>query len=212
MALDVQKPTDYDSRVFVNCPFDSKFKPLFDAIIFTIHDLGFQARHALIDDSSVVRVERIAREIASAKYSLHDVSRVELGKNKLPRFNMPFETGIAYAVHAMSPYRWDHHIGILDAIAYQHNASISDLAGLDTKVHGESPDEAIRCVREFLRRKSGRADLPGAGHVIERYLAFKGSLAVAAKKIKVKRRELSSWAYANDLQSLMAGWIVQNPS
>ena len=65
MALSVDKPANYDDRVFLNCPFDAKFKPLFDAIVFTIQDLGFQARHALVDDSNVVRVERIASELAS---------------------------------------------------------------------------------------------------------------------------------------------------
>lgn len=210
MALSVNKPADYDDRVFLNCPLDAKFKPLFDAIVFTIHDLGFQARHALIDNSNVVRVERIANEIATAKYSLHDMSRVQLGKNKLPRFNMPFEAGIAYAMHAMNPYQWEHHIGILDAVQYQHNASISDLAGLDTKVHDDDPVKAISCVRDFLRKKSARK-LPGAKHVTVRYLAFQSTLAVAAKKNKVKLSELNSWNYANDLQDLMANWIFQNP-
>ena len=155
MALSVSKPPDYDNRVFLNCPFDAKFKPLFDAIVFTIHDLGFQARHALIE--------------------------------------------------------WDHHMGILDSVQYQHNASISDLAGLDTKVHEDDPVKAISCVRDFLRKKSART-LPGAKYVAERYLAFQDTLAVAAKKNKVKLRELKSWSYANDLQDLMARWILQNPS
>ena len=211
MALSVNKPTDYDDRVFLNCPFDTQFKPLFDAIVFTIHDLGFQARHALIDNSNVVRVERIASELATSKYSLHDISRVQLGKNKLPRFNMPFEAGIAYAMHAMNPNQWEHHIGILEAVEYQHNASISDLAGLDTKVHENDPVKAISCVRDFLRKKSART-LPGAKHVTDRYLAFQGNLAVAAKKNKVKLNELKSWNYANDLQDLMANWILHNPS
>ena len=211
MVLSVKKPADYDHRVFLNCPFDAQFKPLFDAIVFTIHDLGFQARHAVIDDGSVVRVERIASEIATSKYSLHDMSRVQLGKNKLPRFNMPFEAGIAYAVHAMNPYKRDHHIGILDGIQYQHYASISDLAGLDPKVHQNDPDAAIGCVRDFLRKKS-TLGLPGAAHVTKRYLAFRGTLALAAKTNKVKLSELNSWDYANDLQNLMARWITQNPT
>lgn len=211
MALSVAKPTDYHTRVFLNCPFDAKFKPLFDAIVFTIHDLGFQARHALIDNSTVVRVDRIASEIATSKYSLHDMSRVQLGMNKLPRFNMPFEAGIAYAVHAMNPYQRDHHFGILDGVKYQHNASISDLAGLDTKVHENDPTKAIGCVRDFLRRKSA-LQLPGEAHVAKRYVAFQGTLALSATQNKVKLKELSSWDYANDLQSLMAGWIIQNPS
>lgn len=211
MGLSVTKPSDYDDRVFLNCPFDDQFKSLFDAIVFTIHDLGFQARHALIDDSNAIRVERIAIEIATAKYSLHDISRVQLGANKLPRFNMPFEAGIAYAMHAMNPYQWDHHLGILDGVQYQHNASISDLAGLDTKVHDNDPVKAITCVRDFLRKKS-RRKLPGAKHVTDRYIAFQGTLAVSAVKNNVDLKELNSWAYANDLQEVMATWILQNPS
>ena len=92
-----------------------------------------------------------------------------------------------------------------------NSASISDLAGLDTKVHGEDPVKAIGCVRDFLRKKSART-LPGSTYVTERYLAFQGTLAVAAKKNKVKLSELKSWDYANDLQHLMANWILQNPS
>ena len=42
-------------RVFVNCPFDDKYIPIFHAIVFAIHDLGFQARHALIDNSAALR-------------------------------------------------------------------------------------------------------------------------------------------------------------
>jgi hypothetical protein len=77
MVLAVAIPADYDARVFINCPFDAPYKPIFDALVFAIHDLGFQARHALIDDAAVIRVERIATEIASCKYSIHDMCRVE---------------------------------------------------------------------------------------------------------------------------------------
>lgn len=212
MPLAPRKPADYAARVFINCPFDDGFKPLFDAIVFAIHDLGFRARHALIDDGTVIRIERIAAEIATSMYSLHDMSRVELGKNKLPRFNMPFEAGIAYTVHAMQPQRRTHHMGVLDAKAYQYQASISDLAGLDPKIHNNDPAEAIACVREFLRRKSCRTDLPGAAHVQRRYLAFQAALPKGARAGKRSVSELKSWSYVNDLQDLMAGWILQNPA
>lgn len=33
--------------VFINCPFDNAYKPIFDAIVFAIYDLGFVARSAL---------------------------------------------------------------------------------------------------------------------------------------------------------------------
>jgi hypothetical protein len=53
---------DYDRRVFVNCPFDEAYTPLLHALIFTIHDLGFVARHALIDDHNAIRITRIRCE------------------------------------------------------------------------------------------------------------------------------------------------------
>jgi hypothetical protein len=37
----------YEYSVFVNCPFDAEYRPLFHAIVFAIHDCGFAARSAL---------------------------------------------------------------------------------------------------------------------------------------------------------------------
>ena len=83
------------ARVFVNCPFDDDYVRVFQAIVFAIHDLGFQARHALIDDGEVVHVQRIHAELKGSLYSIHDISQVELGGTlQLPRCNMPFEAGI----------------------------------------------------------------------------------------------------------------------
>jgi hypothetical protein len=83
--LPVKKPSDYDARVFINCPFDDAYLPIFQAILFTIHDLGFIARHALIDNAKANRLERIAEEIAASRYSIHDISRVTSAtSNPLP--------------------------------------------------------------------------------------------------------------------------------
>ena len=49
-------PNKYDKRVFINCPFDAQYKPLFEAIVFAIHACGLRPRCALeIDDASEVR-------------------------------------------------------------------------------------------------------------------------------------------------------------
>ena len=32
---------NYNDNVFLNCPFDSAYKALFDALVFTIYDCGF---------------------------------------------------------------------------------------------------------------------------------------------------------------------------
>ncbi len=50
----------YDSSIFLNCPFDQKYKPIFDALVFAAFDCGFVPRCALeVDDGGQVRVEKI---------------------------------------------------------------------------------------------------------------------------------------------------------
>lgn len=85
----------YADSVFLNCPFDDDYRPLFRTIVFTIHDAGFVARCALeISDASRDRLTRIESIIERCRYGIHDISRTEVGGSGLPRFNMPFELGL----------------------------------------------------------------------------------------------------------------------
>jgi hypothetical protein len=82
--------------VFINCPFDTTYKPIFDAIVFAVKHLGFNARSALeVDDASEVRLAKIIRIIEECAYGIHDISAVapRTGTD-LPRFNMPLELGL----------------------------------------------------------------------------------------------------------------------
>ena len=36
--------------MFINCPFDAVYEPLFDAIVFAVYDCGFIARCALEEE------------------------------------------------------------------------------------------------------------------------------------------------------------------
>ena len=81
--------------VFINVPFDRRYQKLFDALVFAVHDCGFVARGAREhEDSSQVRLEKLYRIIGECRYGIHDLSRVTVdSKRRLPRFNMPLETG-----------------------------------------------------------------------------------------------------------------------
>jgi hypothetical protein len=51
--------------VFINCPFDDAYKPIFDAIVFAVYHLGFAARCALkVDDAGEARFAKITRIIS----------------------------------------------------------------------------------------------------------------------------------------------------
>ena len=85
----------YADSVFVNCPFDAEYQPIFHAIVFAIHDCGYVARCALeADDSGAVRIDKILAIIDQCKLGIHDISRTELSEQNLPRFNMPLELGL----------------------------------------------------------------------------------------------------------------------
>jgi hypothetical protein len=85
----------YEDSVFVNVPFDRKYSPVRDAIIFVIYDCGFVARSALeVEDSGQARVDKILNIIQQSKFGIHDISRAGIDrKTRLARFNMPLELG-----------------------------------------------------------------------------------------------------------------------
>ena len=204
-------PPPRELRVFVNCPFDDKYIPIFHAIIFAIHDLGFQARHALIDNSAALRARRIYEELEGSLYSVHELGQVALsGKSKLPRFNMPFEAGIAYSLHEGGVSGGTpHHMLLLDKAPYRIQVSMSDAAGIDGKAHGGNPVLAIEAVRGFLSSKSGRR-LLGGKLVSKRYALF---LTLLRRFVRPRLTvpEVKSWGYVNDMQAIMAEWIKSNP-
>jgi hypothetical protein len=208
-----RRPAAATRHVFINCPFDNAYKPLFDAITFAVHDLGFQARHALVEGGQPLRLPRIAAEIRGSSYSIHDLSRVQRGGAlNLPRFNMPFEAGIAYACNQVATSRHAHHLLLLDSQPHRIAASLSDAAGIDGRAHYDDPEQVVSGVRAFLVRSSGQRGLPGAAHVWQRYLAFKGLLRLEARRLNITSAEIRSWDYVNDIQALMVAWIRANRS
>ena len=85
---------NYDKNVFINCPFDEDYKPIFNAILFTVHRCGFVLRCSKeFGESSTIRIQNIIGLIEESKYSIHDLSRAST-MGDLPRFNMPLELGV----------------------------------------------------------------------------------------------------------------------
>ena len=90
-------PAAPSASVFINCPFDRQYQPLFDAVVFCVVACGFEPRCTLeLTDAGEVRIENIYRLIGQCNHSIHDISRTEVDDQpyQLPRFNMPLELGI----------------------------------------------------------------------------------------------------------------------
>jgi hypothetical protein len=200
-------------QVFINCPFDRQYKPIFDAIVFTLHDLGYSALYALNKEGGgAIRLPRIYAQLTACAYSIHDLSRVGLsGSLRLPRFNMPFEAGLAYAMQESATPRTPHDLLVLDAKPHRYQASLSDIAGLDPRIHGSDDLKAIAAVRTFLKQHNPARAFNVAPYIQRRYALFSAQLRSHARKLRISSRLLRSWDYALDLQTVMAGWIAANP-
>src|SRR5271157_2636986 len=92
--------SDGSDNVFLNIPYDPGFESLYLAFIAGLCGFGLIPRAVLQIPGSKRRLDRILSLIRRCKISFHDLSRVELDRNRppTPRFNMPFELGLAVAL------------------------------------------------------------------------------------------------------------------
>lgn len=143
----------YERSVFLNCPFDDLFAPLFHAAVLTIAALGFTPRCARESEGeSDPRIDRIARGLRESKYSIHDLSRFQgEGPDNLARFNMPLELGMALSMRYQgrttgTPHNWV----VMVPFGFVHQKFISDLAGFDPPAHEETPVSVIKAISGWL--------------------------------------------------------------
>ncbi|MCU1260560.1 MAG: hypothetical protein JWO80_3445 [Bryobacterales bacterium] len=76
-------PTLEAEAVFLNIPYDQKFERLYVAYIAGLSALGLVPRVTLGLPTGDRRLNRILSLIASCRYSIHDLSRVELDRTAL---------------------------------------------------------------------------------------------------------------------------------
>ncbi|HKK18668.1 MAG TPA: hypothetical protein VJ952_08295 [Opitutales bacterium] len=191
--------------VFVNCPFDDGYKGLFDTIVFTVFDCGFTPRCAKeVADSGEVRIDKIQRIIEECKFGIHDISRVELNKNGLPRFNMPLELGLFLGAKKYGAGLQKEKVClILDTEEYRYQEFISDIAGQDIEAHNNDVETCIKIVRKWLNEASGRKTLPGYKAIYRRYKLFRKELPAICEELEVGLDEVSF----NDFAQFTSEWL-----
>ncbi len=197
-------------HVFINCPFDTHYKGLFEAIVFAVFDCGFRPRCALeIDDGSQIRIEKIFNIISDCKFGIHDISKTELDEaSHLPRFNMPLELGMFLGAKKYG--RGEHKEKIcliLDRESYRYQKFISDISGQDIRAHGNDPKTTISIVRNWLRSASPSISMPGGEAIGARYDVFRKELPSLCHKLRLSTEELTFVDY----NWLVKGWLDENP-
>jgi hypothetical protein len=149
------------NAVFLNIPYDPKFRSLYLAYICGLVHLGFIPRITLSLPGGTRRLDKILAEIKSCRYSIHDLSKVGLDTNPpfaTPRFNMPFELGLAVAWEKSNPQKHDWFV--FEAKAYRMQKSLSDLNGTDPQIHDGTAAGVMRELSNVFRRPQNQPTAP----------------------------------------------------
>lgn len=102
------------------------------------------------------RLDRLMTLIAQCQYSFHDLSwvKVDLPKPKTPRFNMPFELGLAVAQTELTDSR--HRWYVFEAERFRISKSLSDINGTEAYIHDGQPIGVLRELTNALARSRHR--------------------------------------------------------
>lgn len=160
--------------VFVNCPFDDRYRPILDGILFCVVRAGLIPRLATeVADAGDNRLDRICRLMRESRFSIHDLSRCQaIRKGELSRLNMPFELGIdqGYRTSGSAQFAAKRFL-VLDEVPYRLQRAISDINGWDPSAHEGKEEKAIRLVRNWLHQEAD-ANLPGGEVLLGQKLIF----------------------------------------
>ena len=201
----------YARQVFVNCPYDDAYLPLLRILVFAIHASGFRARLAVEETNSAKpRLERIVELIRQCKLGIHDLSRVQTHDvSDLPRFNMPFECGVFVGAQMFGEAKHrSKAFLLLEAEPHRAQKTLSDAAGLDPRVHGNSPENLVACVRDFLADHIDPRPL-GAAHLFAMYGEFDTAYPALAHRFGHEPERLRALETFADWRWIAATWLAE---
>lgn len=199
----------FERNVFINCPFDPDYNPIFRSIIFTVLYCGLNPKCALESKNSAqIRMEKLYDLIEESKYSIHDISRVELDPStNLPRFNMPFELGLFLGAKQYGTGRQtSKNCLILEENKFDYQKYLSDIAGQDPSHHDKSPEKAIEQVRNWIlpfNQEANRAT-PSPQILNDFYNEFNNDFPSMCDAAKFDQQTL----HYIDFLNLVQGWIA----
>jgi hypothetical protein len=171
--ISVPKPSLEPDSVFLNIPYDTRFSRLYLAYIAGLIELGLTPKATLGISGGTARLDRIFDLIQTCRYSVHDLSRVQLDLTppRTPRFNMPFELGLAIG---WAKINWQRHTWfVYETQNRRAQKSISDLDGTDCNIHRGTPEGVMRELCNSFVRQRNR---PTVGQMMRTYESLKRSV------------------------------------
>jgi len=148
----VPVPPVNPDAVFLNIPYDEEFQRLYLAYIVGIFQLRLVPFIASGIPGGERRLDRVIALIQSCRYSIHDLSRVELSAipPATPRFNMPLELGLTITWAKLHPRR--HTWFLWESTQLRLQKSMSDLDGTDPYIHSGTVEGILSELRNAFVR------------------------------------------------------------
>jgi hypothetical protein len=202
------KTKEFKRNVFINCPFDADYEPLFYAIVFAVRIAGLVPRCAReASNAGQFRLQKIKDIISDCRFGIHDISRTELSRSKLPRFNMPLELGIDLGCKEFGSRRQrSKSLLVLDRNQHRYTKFISDIQGQDLQAHAGRPRLAVIQVRNWLSAEPEVNTLPGGDYIFKRYTRFQADLPGLCKFAKLNIKKLTF----GDFVRIATVWLEEN--
>jgi hypothetical protein len=149
------------NAVFLNIPYDDRFRNLYVAYIVGLYQFGLKPRVTLGIPGGDRRLDRILDLIRSCRYSIHDLSRVQVDRRSpsTPRFNMPFELGLAIASSKLGGGQ--HTWFVFETQDRRIQKSLSDINGTDLNIHNGTIEGVMSELRNAFVRTKSRPSVPG---------------------------------------------------
>lgn len=158
------------ARVFLNVPYDDSYEQILVGLTAALVALGRVPQLTFqVPDGGEGRLQRIFSLLKSCRVSIHDLSAV----GTPVRFNMPFELGLACAIKAETG---EHDFLILESRRHRLDRHLSDLKGIDPKIHNRTVGGAICAILEVLDKPSGNPPLADVRRLYLRMIRLLGPL------------------------------------
>ena len=108
------------------------------------------------------------RALFSSKYSIHDLSRCTgEGEERLARFNMPLELGMAMAYRQLARSDLERHDWfVLVPAGHRYLRFVSDLGAFDPAIHENSVESVIPKLMAWLASRPGAIRTPSPQQVL----------------------------------------------
>lgn len=165
--------------VFVNCPYDDGYREqLLHPLLFTLLWGGLDPQIASQrGDGGEQRMDKICGLIEGADYCIHDLSRARAAKaGDAQRMNMPFELGVAFGYRRFGgESAASQHWLVLVQDDGDKDAAFSDFGGMDAERHGNSPQQLVQVVRNWMRSTVGVPGILAPAAIWVHYLSFSAS-------------------------------------